>query len=196
MKHCRLCITANGWIIWLGTRLFANASSRGRHPLKAFQVWSSGLYEFTRLPFGLCNSGSHICHMMEMCLGDQQFVTPLLYLDDICIFTSNINEMLVQTEMALQRLKDFNLKIKPKMPFHEMQNGVPRLCSISRWYLGQPEEVETEQNFPILSSLKEFYSFLGLASSYRHFIPHFAAITKYLHELMAPTHIKKTGKLA
>ena len=52
---------------------------------KAFRAGSSGLYEFTRMPFGLSNAGSSFCHLMQQCLGDQQFVTLLLYLDDICI---------------------------------------------------------------------------------------------------------------
>ena len=63
-------------------------------PKTAFQARSSGLYEFTRMPFGLFNMGSSFCCLMEMYLGDQQFVTLLLYLDDICIFTSNVEEML------------------------------------------------------------------------------------------------------
>ena len=80
----------------------------------AFWAGSSGLYEFTRMPFGLANLGSSFCCLMEMCLWDQQFVTLLLYLDDIFIFAANVNEMLDQIEMVFGRLKDFNLKIKPK----------------------------------------------------------------------------------
>ena len=80
----------------------------------AFQAGPSGLYEFTRMPFGLSNLGSSFCCLMEMCLGDQQFITLALYLDDICIFTANVDEMLDQIEMVFGRLKDFNLKIKPK----------------------------------------------------------------------------------
>ena len=60
----------------------------------AFRAGSSGLYEFTHMPFGLSNSGSRFCHLMEMCLGDQQFVTLLLYLDNICVFSTSIDEML------------------------------------------------------------------------------------------------------
>ena len=67
----------------------------------AFWAGSSGLYEFTRMPFGLSNSGSSFCHLMEMCLGDQQFITLLLYLDNICIFIANVDEMLDQTEWCL-----------------------------------------------------------------------------------------------
>ena len=51
---------------------------------------------------------------MEQCLGDQQFVTLLLYLDDICIFAPTIDEMLDHIQLVFDRLKNFNLKIKPK----------------------------------------------------------------------------------
>ena len=51
---------------------------------------------------------------MEQCLGDQQFVTLLLYLNDICIFAPTIDDMLDQSELVFDRLKQYNLKIKPK----------------------------------------------------------------------------------
>ena len=80
----------------------------------AFRAGSMGLYEFTCMPFGLLNTGSSFCCLMEQCLGDQQFVTLLLYLDDICIFAPTIDDMLDQIELVFNRLKQFNLKIKPK----------------------------------------------------------------------------------
>ena len=66
------------------------------------------------MPFRLSNSGSSFCHLMEMCLGDQQFLTLLLYLDDICIFATSIDEMLDHIELVFKQLEEFNLKIKPK----------------------------------------------------------------------------------
>ena len=80
----------------------------------ACHAGSSGLYEFTHMPFGLSNAGASFCHLMEMCLGDKQYLTLLFYLDDICIFGSSDDEMLDRIAMVLQHLKDFNLKIKPK----------------------------------------------------------------------------------
>ena len=80
----------------------------------AFRAGSMGLYEFTHMPFRLSNAGSSFCHLMEQCLGDQQFVTLLLYLDDICIFAPTIDKMLDQIQLVFDRLKKFNLKIKPK----------------------------------------------------------------------------------
>ena len=80
----------------------------------AFRAGLSGLYKFTCMTFGSSNSGLSFCHLMEMWIGDQQFVTPLLYLDDICVFVASIDEMLDQIELVFSRLKEFNLKIKPK----------------------------------------------------------------------------------
>ena len=57
----------------------------------AFHAGSSGLYEFTQMPFSLCNAGASFCCLIEMCLGDQQCLTLLFYLDDICIFGSSID---------------------------------------------------------------------------------------------------------
>ena len=83
----------------------------------AFHADSSGLYEFTHMPFGLSNVGASFCHLMEMCLGDQQYLTLLFYLNDICVFSSSIDEMLDRIELVLKHLQDFNLKIKPKKTF-------------------------------------------------------------------------------
>ena len=80
----------------------------------AFRAGSSGLYEFTHMPFGLSNDGSNFCRLMQQCLGDQQSVTLLLYLDDICIFAPDVSTMLDQIKLVFSWLKSFNLKIKPK----------------------------------------------------------------------------------
>ena len=60
------------------------------------------------------NAGSSFCCPMEQCLGDQQFATLLLYLDDIHIFALSIEEMLDYIDLVFSRLKEFHLKIKPK----------------------------------------------------------------------------------
>ena len=80
----------------------------------AFCAGSSGLYEFTHMPFGLTNAGASFCRLMEMCIGDQQYVMLLFYLDGICIFTEKADQMLDHIELVFSHLKEFNLKIKPK----------------------------------------------------------------------------------
>ena len=80
----------------------------------AFRAGLSGLYKFTRMPFSLSNAGASFCCLMEMCLGDQQYLMLLFYLDDICVFSSSIDEMLNRVKMVLKHLQDFNFKAKEK----------------------------------------------------------------------------------
>ena len=58
-----------------------------------FRAGSSGMYKFTHMPFGMSNAGSSFFRLTEQCLGDQQFVTLLLYLDYICIFAPDVSAM-------------------------------------------------------------------------------------------------------
>ena len=83
----------------------------------AFHAGSSGLYEFTHMPYGLTNAAASFCHLMEMCIGDQQYATLLFYLDDICIFVETADQMLDCIELVFSRLKEFHLKIKPKKSY-------------------------------------------------------------------------------
>ena len=83
-------------------------------PKTAFRAGSSGI---TRMPFWLTNAGASFCRLMEMVIRDQQFVTLLFYLDDICIFANSADQMLDRIELVFSRLKQYQLKIKPKKSF-------------------------------------------------------------------------------
>ena len=112
---------------------------------------------------------------MGMCIGDQQYVTLLFYLDDICIFAESADQMLDRIELVFDRLKSFNLKIKPKKSFF-VQTSVT---------------LEKVKNWPIPKNPKEVHSFVGLASYYRRFIPNFAKWSGPLHGLIIPASFKQ-----
>ena len=128
----------------------------------AFRASSSGLYEFTCMPFCLSNAGSSFSHLMEQCLGDQQLVTLLLYLDDICIFALSIEEMLDCIDLVFSRLKEFHLKIKPKK-CHFFDTSVLFLGHVlsSEGISTNPEKVDKVWDWPIPTNAKEAHSFLG-----------------------------------
>ena len=158
----------------------------------AFHAGSSGLYEFTHMPFGLSNMGASFCRLMEMCLGDQQYLTLLFYLNDICIFSSSIDEMLDRIAMVLYRLKEFNLKIKPKKSFFFQSNVLFLGHMLSKdGILPNPEKVSKVRDWPVPKMAKEVHSFLGLASYYRRFIPKFVKWANPLHDLIRPIVTKK-----
>ena len=121
---------------------------------------------------------------MEQCLRDQQFVTLLLYLNDICIFAPDVDIMLNCVKMVFNRLKNFHLKTKPKKYFHFQLIIVflGHFLSVDG-ISANPEKVDKENSWPIPQSAKELHSFLGLASYYRCFIPNSLLIWHNVHML-------------
>ena len=144
------------------------------------------------MPFGLTNAGTSFCRLMEMCIGDQQYVTLLFYLDDICIFTEMADQMLDRIEFVFSHLKEFNLKIKPKKS-HFFQTSVTFLGHIlsADGVSPNPEKVAKIKDWPTPKTPKEVHSFVGLASYYRRFIPNFAKWAGPLHALIVPASFKQ-----
>ena len=165
-------------------------------PKTAFRAGSSGLFEFTHMPFGLTNARASFCRLMEMVIRDQQFVTLLFYLDDICIFANSADQMLDRIELVFSRLKQYQLKIKPKKSFF-FQTEVSFLGHVlsAKGISPNPEKVDKVRDWPIPKTSKEVHSFIGLASYYRRFIPNFAKWSKPLNALiMPPAHQAKVRR--
>ena len=132
----------------------------------AFHAGSSGLYEFTHMLFSLSNVGTSFCHLMEMRHGDQQYLMLLFYLDDICVFSSSIDEMLDRIELILKCLQDFNLKIMPKKTFFQSQVLFLGHTLSKEGISPNSEKVQKVRDWPFPSNAKEVHYFLGLASYY------------------------------
>ena len=158
----------------------------------AFCAGSSGLYKFTHMPFRLANAGASFCHLMEMCIGDQQYITLLFYLDDICIFAETADQMLDRIDLVFSCLKEFNLKIKPKKSYF-FQTSVTFLGHVlsADGILLNPEKVSKVKDWPVPKTPKEVHLFIGLASYYRRFIPNFAKWAGPLHALIVPASFKQ-----
>ena len=162
-----------------------------------FWAGLSRLYEFTHMPFSLSNVGASFCRLMEMCLGDQQYITFLFYLINICVFSSTVDKMLDHVGLGLNHLKEFNLKIKPKKTYFFQPSVVFLGHVLSQDGISSnPEKVSKVKDWPVPKSAKEVHSFLGLASHYWRFIPQFAKWASPLHELIRPVTTKKkhTGR--
>ena len=161
-------------------------------PKTAFRAGSSGLYEFTCMPFGLTNAGASFCRLMDMCIGDQQYVTLLFYLDDICVFAESADQMLDRIELVFSRLQEYHLKIKPKKSYF-FQTSITFLGHIlsAQGVSPNPEKVSKIKDWSTPKTPKEVHSFVGLASYYRRFIPNFAKWAGPLHALIVPPSFKQ-----
>ncbi|XP_031735145.1 uncharacterized protein LOC116401066 [Anarrhichthys ocellatus] len=76
-----------------------------------------GLYEYNRLPQGLCNSPGSFMRMMTNIFGDQNYLSLLCYLDDLLVFAPDEKTALLRLEMVFERLRGHNLKLAPKKCF-------------------------------------------------------------------------------
>jgi hypothetical protein len=72
-----------------------------------------GLFEYTKMPFGLCNASSTYQRCMELIFRGMQWKTLLIYLDAIILYSSNLDDHFDQINEVLSRLKNAGLKLKP-----------------------------------------------------------------------------------
>ena len=82
-------------------------------PYTAFTVGSLGVYEFLRMPFGLCNAPATFQRLMQNCLGELNLTYALIYLDDIVIFLDSEVEHVKRLAAVFERFQEHGLKLKP-----------------------------------------------------------------------------------
>lgn len=144
-----------------------------------------GLFEFNRMPFGLCNAPGTFQRLMERIFGDQSLQSLLLYLDDIIIFSTSFSQHLQRLEMVLSRLQQHNLKLKMSK-CHFFQREVRYLGHIISpdGVATDPEKTRAVAEWKRPSTVTELRGFLGFASFYRRFVEGFAKHAAPLHRLV------------
>ena len=68
-----------------------------------------GLFEFTRMPFGLCNAPQTFQRFMDSIFRDLSFV--FVYIDDILIASKDVDEHKIHLETVIQRLCNNKLHV-------------------------------------------------------------------------------------
>ena len=71
-----------------------------------------GLFEFNRMPIGLCNAPSTFQSLMERMFGNCRYQSVLLYLDDVIVFLSSIQQHLERVEEVFSRFQKQELEAK------------------------------------------------------------------------------------
>lgn len=154
-----------------------------------------GLFEWNRMPFGLCNAPSTFQRLMERIFGAQNYHSLLLYLDDVIIFSSTIDEHVQRLGAVLDRLKQEGLKAKLEK-CHFLKEKVHYLGHVisGAGVATDPSKVEVVANWPQPQQVSELRSFLGFASYYRRFVVGFAKLAAPLHHLVAEFTNKRRGR--
>lgn len=158
----------------------------------AFQAAGLGFYECNRMPFGLCNAPATFQRLMERCMGDLNLRDCLIYLDDIIIFSQDIDSHIDRLDLVFQRLAEYQLKIKPsKCEFFQKETTYLGHVVSEEGIRADPKKSEVVKNWPTPQTVKQVRQFLGFAGYYRRFIKGFASIARPLNNLLIGISTKK-----
>ena len=131
-----------------------------------------GLFEYTVMPFGLCNAPSTFQRTMELIFRGLQWQTLVIYLDDLIVFSpDDYAEHFRRLGSVLVRIGQAGLKLKPSK-CDLLQREVLFLGHI----VGQngvqcnPDLIQKVKDWSEPTSVRQVQQFLGLCNYYRRFI--------------------------
>lgn len=142
----------------------------------AFVVPGRGLFEFTRIPFGLHNAPATWQRLIDRMLGHDLHPHVFVYLDDIIVVASTFDEHLRILEEVLKRLRAANLTINEEKS-HFCKNSLKYLGYVvdSRGLHVDSEKVDSICQYPPPKTVRGLRRFIGMSSCYRRFVPSFAS---------------------
>ena len=143
-----------------------------------------GLYQYRRMPFGLTNAPATFQRLMFQLFSGSEWTFVFVYLDDILVASSSVEEHVLHVRKVLQQIREAGLRLKP-----EKCNFATQKIE----YLGHtliPEGVKPNETniiavkeFPRPQSVKEVRTFLGLVNFYRKHVKNMAIICRPLTAL-------------
>jgi RNase H-like domain found in reverse transcriptase/Reverse transcriptase (RNA-dependent DNA polymerase)/Integrase zinc binding domain/Integrase core domain len=146
----------------------------------AFNV-PGGHYQYTRMAMGLRNSAATFQRLMDSVLMNLSGEEALCYIDDVVIFSKDIQSHVNSIDKVFKRLNDVNLTIRlEKCTFAASEVNYLGHVISSRGLFPDPKKVEAIKNYLVPKSATEVRSFIGLAGYYRRFIFNFADVAKPL----------------
>ncbi|GET01638.1 retroviral-like aspartic protease 1 [Rhizophagus clarus] len=144
-----------------------------------------GTYEFTVMPFGLCNAPATFQRLMDTVLRDILWQFVVVYIDDINVGSKTFEEHLLHLEQVFSRLAQAGLKLSPEKCFF-FKDEIPFLGHVVSRHGIQtdPEKLRVIKEFPIPKDLTQLRGFIALASYYQKFVKNFSRIVEPLNRLL------------
>jgi hypothetical protein len=143
-----------------------------------------GFFQFTRMPFGLCNAPGTFQWAMNDIFYDMIGHGVIVYIDDINVYANTFEKHMELLREVMNRLKQKKLRIKPT----KCHFGMKKIE-----YLGfiidegdikpDPKKTEIVKKFPTPTDKMTLRGFMGLVQFYKRFIPGFSEIAAPLHML-------------
>ena len=144
-----------------------------------------GLYQYRRMPFGLCNAPATFQRAMALVLRGMSWEEVLAYLDDVILLGKSFEDALKTIINVFERFRKYNLKLKAKkcVLFQKEVLYLGKVVS-DKGISPNPVSVQKVLNWPAPSSFKEVERFVGLVNYHRSHIKDFAELTEPLYALL------------
>jgi hypothetical protein len=155
-----------------------------------------GHFEFLRMPFGLVNGPASYQRCMDFIFQNQLNKFVVVYIDDIIVFSLDLDNHKQHLETVFDLLSEFNVKLNPakcslfntklKILGHEISESGVQL---------DRERLEAIEKIEIPATLKRLHSFLGLVSYCRKFIKDLAKISEPFYQEIKRQNSTSTQKV-
>ncbi|MBW0510247.1 hypothetical protein O181_049962 [Austropuccinia psidii MF-1] len=142
-------------------------------------IFHMGIYEYTRMPFGIKNAPAHFQSMMDTIFQEEILEGwMVVYIDEIIIYSETWEDHVQYIDRVLSKCTPINLKISLK----KCNFGQKEILALGHQVSGLSLAIDQNKvaevlKKPVPKIIKERQSFLGFSSNYRNHIKNFAHIT-------------------
>ena len=141
------------------------------------------LWEWCVVPFGLKNAPPYFQRQMDKVLINMSFAR--CYIDDIVVWSENLQDHLKHLSAVFDRLRKAGLKVHPgKCEFALDKINFLGHCVSAEGLSPQQEKVTAVRDLPAPTDISSLRSALGLFSYYRKFVQGFSVLASPLHLLL------------
>jgi len=136
------------------------------------------------MPFGLTNAPASFQRWMNEIPSEYLDIFCVAYLDDILIFSRNLEDHRKHVRTILKRVKETGLTLKAsKCEFHTKKIEYLGYVISPQGLRMDEEKIRTSKEWKEPTNIKGIQSFLGFANFYRRFIQDYSRITTPLTRL-------------
>jgi hypothetical protein len=144
-----------------------------------------GLYEYLVMSFGLTNALAYFMYLMNSVFMQELDKFIVVFINDILIYSKNLEDHAKHLHVVLQRLRDHHLYAK----FSKCEFWLDTVKFLGHTISSDgisvdPSKVQEVLDWKPPTSVHQIRSFLGLAGYYHRFIPDFSRIAKPMTELL------------
>lgn len=144
-----------------------------------------GLFEYLVMPFGLCNAPATFQAFANDVLREYLDDFVVLYLDDVLIYSDNLEDHTAHVQKILQKLQAAGISLKlEKCAFDKQEVHFLGFVIGINGLAMDPSKVAAIKEWATPKSVFDIQVFLGLANFYRRFVKNYSKIATPLTSLL------------